>query len=158
MPAGLRHVALAATAALLIALAAPAAALAGGGGNCSACQVYHEPNPPSPGKQQAPPPTPQQPTSSPQPSAPQTQAPKGLSRVLAQAGADKAPLSRLLGEGTGGLKNGSGSVASPGLLGAALDLGAGPTALLAILLATALALAARGSFRGWRVRRRPPNP
>jgi hypothetical protein len=159
MPAGLRHVALAATATLLVALAAPAVAIAGGGGgNCSACQVYHEPNPPTAGKQQQapPPPTPPQPTGSPQSGAPQTKSPKGLSRVLAQAGQDKAPLSRLLTDsGTGSLQGGS--VASPSLLGAALDLGTGPIALLAILLATALALGARGSVRSWRLRRRTPN-
>jgi hypothetical protein len=155
----MRHVVLAATAALLIALAAPAVATAGGGGNCSACQVYHEPNPPTAGKQQqAPPPTPQQPTGSAQSGGQPTQSPKakGLSRVLAQAGQDKAPLSRLLTDsGTGSLQGGS--VASPSLLGAALDLGTGPIALLAILLATALALAARGSVRNWRLRRRTPN-
>jgi len=160
MPAGLRHIGLAATASLLIGLAAPAAALAGGGGTCSACQVYHEPNPPTAGQHQQQPP-PQQPTASSQSGGgqqQQTHAPKGLARVLAQAGQDKAPLSRLLGDaGAGSLQNGSGSVASPGLLGAAFDLGAGPAALLAILLATALALAARGSVRGWRLRRRRPN-
>ena len=155
MPAGMRHVAPAAIAAVFVALAAPGGAIAGGGGNCSACQVYHEPNPPSAGTHQQPPP-PQQPTGSAQSGGQQpTQAPKGLSRVLAQAGKDKAPLSRLVGSG-GSLENG-GSVASPGLLGAAFDLGAGPTALLAILLASALALAARGSVRGWRLRRRPPS-
>jgi hypothetical protein len=75
-----------------------------------------------------------------------------MARVLSQAGQDRAPLTRLLGSGGESLQS-SGSVASPGLLGAAFDLGAGPTALLAILLATALALAARGGVRGWRRKR-----
>jgi hypothetical protein len=45
-------------------------------------------------------------------------------------------------------------VAAPSALGAAFDLGAGPTILLAILLATVVALAVHGSLREWR-RRRP---
>jgi hypothetical protein len=156
MPAGPRHVAAAVTIVFLVALAAPAAALAGGGGNCSACQVYHEPNAPSAGRQQ-PPTQPQQPSGSNQSSGKQAHVPKGLSRVLAHAGKDRKPLSNILGEsGITSLRSGSGSVGSPSLLGAALDLGAGPTALLAILLATALGLAARGSLRGRRLRRRRP--
>ncbi len=154
MAAGLRHIALAATVALLIGLAAPAAALAGGGGNCSACQVYSEPNPPSAGHHQTQPP--QNSTGPTQGGAQQTQTPKGLSRVLAQAGEDKGPLVRVLGD-SGSNNLHAGHVGSPGLFGTALDLGAGPTALLAILLATALALGARGSVRSWRVHRRPPS-
>ncbi|HKN63688.1 MAG TPA: hypothetical protein VJV76_05085 [Gaiellaceae bacterium] len=73
-----------------------------------------------------------------------------LGRVLAQAGADKDALSHLLTEsgGTGTLAAGD-DTTGPGLLGAVLDLGAGPLALLAILLATAVGLASRGPVRGW---------
>lgn len=129
-------------------LAAPAAALAGNGDHCtaSACQVYSEPNGPSAGGHQ-------------HPTGPNTAGgggtttpPKGLSRVLAQAGADKAPLSRILTESGGSLSE-AGSGGSPGVLGAVLDLGTGPLVLLTILLATAIALAARGGVRG-RLRRR----
>jgi len=151
MPAGPRHVIGAATIVVLFALAAPAAAIAGGGGNCtaSACKVYHEQNAPSAGRQQPP-----------QPTGPSTHAgakpahvPKGLGRVLARAGADKGPVKRLLTDsGLGNLR--SGNVAGPSLLGAALDLGVGPMVLLAILLATAVGLATRGSVRGWLLRRR----
>jgi hypothetical protein len=73
--------------------------------------------------------------------------------VLAQAGSDKAPLSKLLTESGGSLPAGADSGGSPGLLGAAFDLGVGPTVLLAILLATAVGLAARGNIRGWLRRR-----
>jgi hypothetical protein len=149
MPVGLRHIALAASVALFIALAAPTVAFAGTGGNCSACQVYSEPYPPSAGQHQQPP-------SPPPGGGQQTQPSKGLSRVLAQAGQDKGPLVRVLGDsGSNSLQ--AGDVGSPGLFGTALDLGAGPTALLAILLATALALGARGSIRRWRLPRRRPS-
>jgi hypothetical protein len=159
MPAGPRRVVQAATLASLVVLAAPVSAFASGGGNCSACQVYHEAPGPSAGRQQQPPTQPQQPTGTSQSGGKQKHAPKGLSRVLAQAGKDRRPLSQLLGpdSGIGSLRNGPGNVGSPSLLGAAFDLGAGPTVLLAILLATALGLAARGSVRGWRLRRRRPS-
>jgi hypothetical protein len=144
----MRHVIRTAAAVALIALAVPAAAVASGGGNCnaSACKVYHEPDGPSAGGHQQQPP---QPTTGPNTAGggTDTQAPKDLSRVLAQAGADKAPLSRLLNDSGGSLQ--AGSVGSPSLFGAILDMGAGPLALLAILLATALGLAARGPARDW---------
>src|SRR5438552_18862539 len=151
MPAGLRHVVLGATVVVLFALAAPAAALAGGGGNCnaSACKVYHEPNGPRAGRQQTP-----QPSTGPNThGAKPARVPKGLARALSQAGTDKGPLSRLVTDSNlGNLR--SGKVAGPSLLGAAFDLGIGPTVLLAILLATAVGLATRGSVRGWLLRRR----
>ena len=128
-------------------------ALADGGGKCnaSACKVYVEPNVPSAGKQQAPPPQ-QQPTGS-TTTPSQMQQPKNLSRVLLHAGKDKAPLSRLMNDsGISPLHGGPGNVAGPSLLGAALDLGPGPLALLGILVAAALALAVHG---GMRRRRRP---
>lgn len=154
---------MAATVVLLIALAAPVTAFAGGGGNCSACNVYSEPPVPSPGKQQLPKPTqplpPQPPTGSTKTGGRQAHVPKALSRALALAGKDRKPLSQLLGgSDIGSLRSGSVNVGSPGALGAAFDLGVGPTVLLAILLATAaLAFATRGTFRGWRLRRRPPS-
>lgn len=153
MVAGLRHLTRAAAAAFCVALALPAAALANGGGKCnaSACKVYVEAPVPSAGKQQQ---TPQQPAPSSAPT-PQTTQPKNLSRVLLHAGKDKAPLSRLLNDsGITPLHGGPDNVAGPSLLGAALDLGPGPLALLGILLAAALALAVNGGMRGRR-RRRP---
>jgi hypothetical protein len=152
MPAGLRRFARAAAAVLCTALALPAIALADGGGKCnaSACKVYVEPNVPSAGKQQPPPPT--SPTGS-TTSGNQAQQPKNLSRVLLHAGKDKAALSRLLNDSEiTPLHGGVGNVAGPSLLGAALDLGPGPLALLGILLAAALALGVHG---GMRRRRRP---
>jgi hypothetical protein len=160
MVAGLRQVFCAAVAISCIALALPALALAHGTGKCdaSACKVYVEPNVPSAGKQQA--------TQSPQSPPPtssegdggsggQTHKPSKLLRVLAQAGNDKVPLSRLLnGSGVDPLKGGPDSVAGPGLIGAALDLGLGPLALLAILLVSAGALVAYGVMQN-RQRQRP---
>lgn len=139
----MRHVSAAAAAVALIGLAAPVPALAGNGDHCtaSACQVYNEPNGPTAGGHQ-------------QQTGPNTAGgggtattPKGLSRVLAQAGADKVPLSNLL-TGSGGSLSAADGGGSPGLLGAVFDLGTGPLVLLAILLATAIGLAARGGLRG----------
>jgi hypothetical protein len=152
MPVGRRHVVGAAAAVFFLALALPAAALANGSGKCnaSACKVYVEPSVPSAGRQPQPPgPTGPNPNG-----GNDSQGPSKLSRVLAHAGKDKGPLSQLLtGSGPNTLQNGGGGGA-PGVLGAALDLGSGPTALLAILLASALALAVHSGVRGWR-RRRP---
>jgi hypothetical protein len=148
MVAGPRQLLCAATAASCIALALPAIALANGGSKCnaSACKVYIEPNAPSAGKQQSP-------TGS-ATSSSQTQQPKKLRRVLLLAGKDRGPLSRLMKDsGISPLQGGTGNVVGPSLLGAALDLGAGPLALLAILLASALALGAYGIRH--RQRRRP---
>jgi hypothetical protein len=155
MVAGLRQVFCAAVAISCIALALPALALAHGKCNASACKVYVEPNVPSAGKQQAtqsPPPTSSEGGGG---SGGQTHKPSKLSRVLAQAGNDKVPLSRLLnGSGVDPLKGGPDSVAGPGLIGAALDLGLGPLALLAILLVSAGALVAYGVMQN-RQRQRP---
>jgi hypothetical protein len=149
----MRHV-IGAVAVLFVALGSPAAALAGGGGKCtaSACKIYVEPNGASPGKQQ------QQQTVTPtqQTGGPTTggkaHVPKNLARALAQAGRDRGPLKHLVASGLGDL-SGNDSAGSPTILGAAFDLGAGPLALLFILLATALGLAARGSLRGRRRQR-----
>jgi hypothetical protein len=155
MPAGSRHVLLAAAVVLIVALAAPAAAFADKGGKCtaSACKVYSEQSAPTAGHHQPPR---KAPTASNKSggSQQQQQQPKNLSRVLAHAGNDRLPLSRLLNGDTaiGSLESGAGG-GSPGLLGAAFDLGAGPTVLLAILLATALGLAGRGRVHGWLRRR-----
>jgi hypothetical protein len=152
MPTGLRHAVPAAAAVLLIALAAPGIAIAAGGAKCkaSACQVYHEQSVPSAGAQQQSTPPPATGTST----TGGTQTPTNLSRVLAQAGKDKAPLSQLLTDsGPGSLQTGPGNVVGPSALGAAFDLGVGPTALLAILLATAVGFAVHGPVRGWLRRR-----
>jgi hypothetical protein len=143
---------------LIVALAAPAAALANGSGTCkaSACKVYHESGGANSGGQK--PPTQKPPTGSNQNGGGrQSQVPKSYSRVLQNLGKDKAPMKNLLAgdAAIGNLPNGSGG-GSPSLFGAAFDLGAGPTALLAILLATALGLAARGSIRGWLAKRSSP--
>lgn len=75
--------------------------------------------------------------------------------MLAHAGQDKAPLSRLMTDsGLGSVQNGASNVGSPSTLGAISSLGVGPTALLAILLASALALGVYGGVRNRR-RRRP---
>ena len=151
MLAGSKHVLYAAMIGSAIVLAVPTAAVAGGC-NASACKVYHEGSAPSAGKQQ---PT-QGPTQSPPTGGGQTTTHQSskLSRVLAGAGADKGPLSQLLQNSDDeSLQNGE-DVASPGLLGAVFDLGAGPLVLLAILFGTAIGLAARGGV--WqRLRRRP---
>ena len=148
MPAGSRHVFGAAAAVLLIALAAPVAAFADSGSKCnaSACKVYHEQGAPNAGHQQ--PPTGPSKSGGGQPQQPHVS--KSYSRVLQHLGKDKGPVKNLLGgdAAIGSLPSGSGG-SSPGLLGAAFDLGAGPTVLLAILLATGLGLAARGSVGGW---------
>lgn len=150
MVAGLRQLGLAAAAVFCIALALPALAVASGGGKCnaSACKVYVEPGSQGAGKQ----PTPTRPPQTgPGGSSSTTHQPKKLARVLSEAGRDRGPLTAALGEaGPDSLQGGSGNVAGPSLLGAALDLGAGPLALLAILLASALALGAHGVMRNRR--------
>lgn len=85
----------------------------------------------------------------------QTQTPDNVSRVLAQAGSDQGALKNLVAADAGLGKSGSepGDNGSPSALGAAFDLGSGPTILLAILLATVVALGAHGGLRSWRRRR-----
>ena len=159
MPAGLRHVAGVATAAFFIALALPAGALAGNGHKCnaSACKVYVEPDLPKAGGS-----APQAHQGQQNPTGgsntgggTQTQTPSNVSRVLAQAGSDQGALKNLVAADTGLGKVGSepGDNGSPSALGAAFDLGSGPTILLAILLATVVALGAHGGLRSWRRRR-----
>ena len=154
MSAGSRHVIRAGVAVVFVALAFPAAALAGNGGKCnaSACKVYVEPNGPSAGKQQQQPQQ-QQPTGSSTKGKGKTHVPKNLARALSQAGRDQRPLKHLLTDGNLGSMTGGANAGSPTMLGAAFDLGAGPLVLLAILLAAACGLAARGSVRSWLHRR-----
>ena len=148
MPAGSRHVVRAAAAVLIVALAAPAAALANGGGTCkaSACKVYHEPGGANAGGQK--PPTQKPPTGS--KGGQQPHASKSYSRVLQHLGRDRGVVKNLMGNeaAIGNLASGSGG-GSPSLFGAAFDLGAGPTILLAILLGVGIGLAARGRVGGW---------
>jgi hypothetical protein len=85
----------------------------------------------------------------------QTQKPDNVSRVLAKAGSDQGALKNLVAADAGLGKVGSepGDNGSPSALGAAFDLGSGPTILLAILLATVVALGAHSGLRSWRRRR-----
>ncbi|HEY2741449.1 MAG TPA: hypothetical protein VGI69_04620 [Gaiellaceae bacterium] len=148
MPTGLRHVAGVATAVFCIALALPAGALAGHGAKCnaSACKVYSEPSGPNPGGAQGP-----QGTGSGPSGSSESPPPSNVARVLAGAGADKQPLSRLVaGAGLGNPESGAASVAAPSAFAAILDLGPGPAVLLGILLATAVGLLLHRRLRGSR--------
>jgi hypothetical protein len=154
MPAGLKRVIPAAAVAIL-ALAAPAAAFADGGGGCnaSACKVYTEPAGSAGGHQSK--------TGGDGAAQKPLPIPSKTTRLLANAGKDKAVLSSLIrnpGYGTkrGLERSGLGSIASPSALGAAFDLGAGPIALLAVLLASALGLAFHQGLRARRRRRVVP--
>jgi hypothetical protein len=147
MPVGSRHVVRAAAFVLFIALAVPAGARADGGSKCnaSACKVYHEQGLPG-GGHQKPPTGPTKNGGGQQ----QPHASKSYSRVLQHLGKDTGPMKNLLGgdAAIGNLPSGSGG-GSPSLLGAAFDLGVGPTILLAILLGIGLGVAARGSVGSW---------
>ena len=152
MVAGLRRVLTIGAAVFCVALALPAFALAKGAPKCnaSACKVYIEQGAPSGGKQQQQPPPP--PTTSTTNAGGNQPQPTKLSRVLAHAGADEVPLSKALNDsGSGPLHGGSANVVGPSFLGAALDLGPGPLALLAVLLASAVGFAI---YNGARNRRR----
>jgi hypothetical protein len=129
-------------------------AFADGGGKCnaSACKVYTERPGTAGGGQQGS-----------QPSGPGTvkpaHVPSKTSRLLSHAGKDRAALQAIASNPGYGAKRGlidagAAGVAAPSALGAAFDLGAGPLILLALLLATVVALAVQGGLRGWR-RRRP---
>jgi hypothetical protein len=85
----------------------------------------------------------------------QTHVPSNVSRVLAHSGPDLGALKNLVAAdaGLGHVNSESGDVGSPSALGAAFDLGSGPTILLAILLATVVALGAHSGVRSWRRRR-----
>lgn len=150
MPAGPKRV-LPAAAIALVALASPTAALAHGAGGCnaSACKIYTEPAGSAGGSKDG-----GGTTSKPLP------IPSKTSRLLAHAGKDKKALSYLIRNQGYGARRGLeksvvGSIASPSAFGAAFDLGAGPIALLAILLASALGLAAHKGMRNRRGRAGP---
>jgi hypothetical protein len=146
-----------AAAVVILALTAPAVATAGGQAKCraSACLVYHEQSAPTAGKKH-----PQRhqravvvvPTTGKGPK--HAHAPNKVARVLSAVGSDRGTLSRLLNDsGTGTVPAGAGTVAAPTALGAAADLGSGPTALLAVLVASALGLGIYAGVRSWRHRR-----
>ncbi|GEM_PF-3545583 len=152
MSAGLRHALPVATVVLFFAIA-PGVALAGGRSTChaSACLVYSEPSVPTASGQSMTGGTTGGTTT------PVAQLPSTLRSVLQRVPPkDRSTLGTIFGAGPQqGLREPSGSrVAAPSALGAAFDLGSGPTALLGILAATAVALALQGGFRAWR-RRRP---
>lgn len=137
----------------LVLVAAPTAAFAGGGGKCnaSACKVYTEGPPTAGGGGPAP-------TSTSGGAEPTVPIAKQSSRALAKAGSDKQALSNIIsnpayGATRGLTKSGADAVPAPSALGAAFDLGSGPTALLVILLATAVGLAAQGGIRSWHRKR-----
>jgi hypothetical protein len=143
-----------AAAVVLLALAAPAAAMAVGGGNCSACKVYHEGSVPKVGGKHLQHQHPTGSTTTKSSGGKKPQVPKKVARVLAGVGTDKGALSGILHDsGLGTVRAGPGSVTAPSALGAAFDLGSGPTMLLAILVASALGFAIFGGVRGWRRRR-----
>lgn len=152
MPAARRHVAAVGMAAICTVLALPSGALASGGSKCkaSACQVYTEGAGKANGQGQD--------VSGPTTTQP-VHVPSKTSRLLARAGKDKAALRAIASMPGYGAKRGllatgaAPSVGAPSALGAAFDLGTGPTILLVILLATAVAAAARGGVRSWHRRR-----
>jgi hypothetical protein len=76
--------------------------------------------------------------------------------ALKHAGNAKKPLTRLLNPKLGNLWNldKADLTSSPTTLGSAIDLGAGPTTLLALLLGTVLSLLGTSGFRAWRNRHR----
>jgi hypothetical protein len=83
---------------------------------------------------------------------------KETARALAHAGKDRHLLSELVrNPGLGASRElqsaGAGSTRAPSALGSAFDLGSGPTALLAVLAATAVLLLGATGVRGWRHRR-----
>jgi len=139
---GLRRVLLAAVVAGA-ALGAPAAAFACGGGP-SAVNVYKECLPTGGGDQ---------PTSSATSTGPVHLSPQAA-RALAHAGKDGALLSALVRSGAPRHlpTAGGASAAEPSALGSAVDLGSGPTALLAVLAGTAVVLLGVSGVRVWRRR------
>jgi hypothetical protein len=151
MPTARRHFVAVTMGAICIVLALPTGALASGGSKCkaSACQIYTEGAGKADGQGQE--------ASGPSTSQP-VHVPSKTSRLLAHAGKDRAALRAIAGLPGYGAKRGifgvgAADVGEPSALGAAFDLGTGPTILLALLLATAVAFAAQGGVRSWRRRR-----
>jgi hypothetical protein len=133
------------------ALSVPTAAFACGGGP-SAYNVYKECLPTGGGSK----PTGQK--SSGGPTTTRHVSPR-TAKALHKAGRkDRHLLSRLVNSYNTNPRpfpsGGSGSAPPPSALGSAFDLGSGPTALLAILAATAVLLLAASGLRGWRHWRR----
>jgi hypothetical protein len=141
-------------------LAAPSAAVASGGcsGGPSAEHVYTECIPSGSGGK----PTSAAKTKASKGSTGSTAplpVPKRLRRVLAHAKGDKRLLESLVtnpgfGASRGLKSTGSTAATAPSALGSAFDLGSGPTALLALLAATAVLLLGGSGFRVWRHRHR----
>jgi hypothetical protein len=134
------------------ALSVPTAAFACGGGP-SAYNVYKECLPTGGGSK----PTGQK-SSGGGPTTTRSVPPKAA-KVLHKAGRkDRHLLSRLVSSYNTHSRpfpsGGSGSAAAPSALGSAFDLGSGPTALLAVLAATAVLLLVGSGLRGWRHWRR----
>jgi hypothetical protein len=129
-----------------VALIAPSGALACSGGP-SAVNVYKECVPSGGGSK---------PTSGGSKQTTTLPVSSRTARALTHAGKDKRVLSDLVrNPGLGGAPRalqsvGSASTKAPSALGSAFDLGSGPTALLAVLIGTALLLLGAGGFRGWR--------
>ena len=169
MIGGLNRVCVAAIAVVGVLLLSPAAALADDCGGPSAVNIYtqcypsaggghhsggggtHKNTPPSSGSTS----TPTTPVSTSKP----IRVSARVHKTLARAGADKKLLSELLtnpylGASQGVSARGSITASPPSALGSAFDLGAGPTVLFSLLLATALLLLGVGGVRTWRHRQR----
>jgi len=134
----------------MVALAVPAAALAGSGNGCSACQVYHEQAPSPTGGPSS--------GSGTKPVAVPHHAAHTFKRALRHAGKDASLLNKMIrNPGYGATRELSsvsvGPVAAPSTLAAAVDLGPGPTTLLAILIGSAVVLLVGTGWRSWRRRR-----
>lgn len=131
-----------AAAALAVGLVAPSAALACN--NDSASCIYSDGGVNASGKSAG-------------PGAKPRHVPKKVDNYLKKAGKDAAGLHALIQQpnlGTSPDRKIAGfnpnSVAPPSALAAVFDLGAGPVALIAVLIGSALALLAASGWRGWR--------
>jgi hypothetical protein len=155
---GLRGLLVAAAAGAVFAV--PTAAFAGNGnGNgpkctASACKVYIEQGASNGTGQQ--PPT----TGSGKSQVKPVKVPKKTSRAIAHAGKDKKALTNLV-KNPGfsvprgiEVSKGYGKVSAPSALGAAFDVGSGPTALFGVLAGVAVLLLGTTGLGAWR-RRRP---
>jgi hypothetical protein len=151
-----RRLLIAAAAAGACLLATPAAAVAdnGGGSKCSAsaCKVYHEPSVTANGNQGGGPATSGPATPPPKPLRVSKKAKSAISHAGKQ---DKKVLHSMITNPAYGRQrdlqiHNSGPVAQPTAVTAAVDLGSGPTTLLAIVAGTMVLLLAGTGFRGWR--------
>lgn len=133
-------------------LLGPPVALACNGGSASAVNVYRECLPTGGGDK---------PTGTPTTTQKPTHVSSRTAQALKHAGKDKHRLLQLVqsyGQSKR-LMGSSGSTptsdTSPSALGSAFDLGSGPTALLLILVGTAVLLLGTSGLRGYRRRQRP---